>query len=103
MFKNNHQSAAKKRKKPEELTPQYNKNNQTIGLLEMLRANLIGELQAINQYERHARMTDNRTAQELFQEIANDEKHHIADLLKMIARFDEQQRKQLGRRLCNEI
>jgi rubrerythrin len=43
-------------------------------LLEMLREDLIGELQAINQYERHARKSFNPQARQLFREIANDEK-----------------------------
>jgi rubrerythrin len=66
-------------------------------LLEMLREDLIGELQAINQYERHARMTTYRPASELFQEIADDEKHHVAELMAMIARFDPKQAEELRR------
>jgi len=64
-------------------------------LLEMLRTDLIGELEAINQYERHARMTYYRPARELFQEIANDEKHHVAELLKMITQFDKRQAEEI--------
>lgn len=70
-------------------------NQDQANLLEMLREDLIGELQAINQYEQHARMTSYPPAQRLFQEIANDEKHHVAELLRMIAQFDRVQAEEL--------
>jgi len=66
-------------------------------LLQMLRSDLIGELHAINDYERHARMTTYSPARALFQEIANDEKHHVAELLAMIVRFDRSQAEELRR------
>lgn len=64
-------------------------------VLEMLREDLIGELQAINQYERHARTTSYAPARQLFQEIADDEKHHVAELLRMIAQLDRVQAEEL--------
>jgi rubrerythrin len=64
-------------------------------LLEMLREDLIGELQAINQYERHARMTHNSQARQLFLEIADDEKHHVAELMRMITQLDRRQAEEM--------
>ncbi|SHM77079.1 Rubrerythrin [Caldanaerovirga acetigignens] len=64
-------------------------------LLEMLREDLIGELQAINQYERHARMTNVTQARQLFLEIANDEKHHVAELMRMIMQLDRRQAEEM--------
>ncbi|MCG0275364.1 MAG: hypothetical protein L5655_04245 [Thermosediminibacteraceae bacterium] len=64
-------------------------------LLEMLREDLIGELQAINQYERHARMTCYAPARDLFLEIADDERHHVAELMKMITQLDRRQAEEL--------
>ncbi len=69
-------------------------------LLEMLRADLIGELEAINMYERHAEMTSYEPAKQLFQEIADDEKHHVAELLAMIIRFDQVQRREIENKVC---
>ena len=92
-----------KNNKPQLFNPQYGDSDQAVSLREMLRENLIKELIAINQYEQHARMTNNREARVLFQEIAKEEKHHVAKLLKMIAHFDEQQRKEFRHRLCSEI
>ncbi|WP_422447282.1 demethoxyubiquinone hydroxylase family protein [Thermoanaerobacterium sp. DL9XJH110] len=66
-------------------------------VLEMLRSDLIGELEAINQYERHARMSAHPPARQLFHEIANDERHHVAELLKMIAELDPRQAQELRR------
>ncbi|HHW18983.1 MAG TPA: rubrerythrin [Firmicutes bacterium] len=78
----------------EERAMRYGDQDQAT-LLEMLREDLIGELQAINQYERHARMTSYAPARQLFQEIADDEKHHVAELLRMIAQLDRVQAEEL--------
>lgn len=80
-------------------TLSYGQDN-TLELLQMLRSDLIGELHAINDYERHASMTNYGPARALFQEIADDEKHHVAELLAMIARFDPRQAEELRRYLC---
>lgn len=69
-------------------------------LLELLRADLIGELEAISMYERHAEMTSYEPAKQLFQEIADDEKHHVAELLAMIIRFDQVQRQEIENKVC---
>lgn len=100
MFKNKNQE---KNKSQTGNGAGYQQQNIRPNLLEMLREDLIGELMAINQYEQHARSTDNREARELFQEIADDEKHHVADLLRMIARLDKVQRNELNERLCQHI
>ncbi|TYP48720.1 ferritin family protein [Thermosediminibacter litoriperuensis] len=78
---------------PEEKAMHYEQDHGA--LLQMLREALIGELQAINQYERYARMTCYAPARQLFQEIADDEKHHVAELLKMITHFDRKQAEEL--------
>lgn len=62
---------------------------------EMVRSDLVGELEAINQYERHARMTDNREARKLFQEIANDEKHHVVELMHFLMTLDPELREEM--------
>ncbi len=72
-----------------------NIDNNDLTTLELLRINLIGELEAINQYERHARITTNTKASILFQEIANDERHHVAELMHLIMDLDPEQRKEM--------
>lgn len=74
--------------------PKHNKD------LVFLREDLIGELQAINQYETHAAQASDPQVRALFMEIANDEKHHVADLLKMINRLDPAQAKLIHERVC---
>ncbi|ADL07010.1 ferritin family protein [Thermosediminibacter oceani] len=80
----------------EEKVMHYEENCQ-MTLPEMLREGIIGELQAINQYERYARMTCYEPARQLFQEIADDEKHHVAELMKMLAQCDKRQAEELRR------
>ncbi|MTI60284.1 MAG: rubrerythrin [Firmicutes bacterium] len=75
------------------------KTNNNLTTLELLRINLIGELEAINQYEQHARMTTNPEASMLFQEIANDEKHHVAELIHLIMDLDAKQREEMLREM----
>ncbi|MCF6095459.1 hypothetical protein L1766_00325 [Thermovorax subterraneus] len=70
-------------------------DGERVTLLEMLREDLIGELQAINQYERHARMTNVPQARQLFLEIADDEKHHVAELMRMIMQYDRKQAEEM--------
>ncbi|QSQ09030.1 hypothetical protein H0A61_01387 [Koleobacter methoxysyntrophicus] len=74
--------------------PKYNKD------LMLLREDLIGELQAINQYEAHAAQAGDPQVRALFMEIADDEKHHVADLLKMINRLDPVQARLIRERVC---
>jgi len=73
--------------------------NNNLNLREMLRLSICGELEAINQYERYARITDNFEAQELFLEVANDEKHHVAEFLALLAELDEELEEELERYL----
>ena len=82
----------------DDISLSYGQDN-AFELLQMLRSDLIGELHAINDYERHAQMTTYGPARVLFQDIADDEKHHVAELLAMIAKFDRRQAEELMRYL----
>jgi rubrerythrin len=46
---------------------------------EILRAAIIGELDAINLYEEFANMTDNDDIQAVLQDIAGEEKTHVGE------------------------
>ncbi len=57
-------------------------------LLKMLREDLIGELEAINQYQEHIDESNNEEAKHVWEHIMNDEKEHVAELIKFIRTVD---------------
>ena len=59
--------------------------------LEMLREDLIGELQAINQYQEHIDSFGDEEARSVLEHIRDDEKEHVAELIKLIQRLDPTQ------------
>lgn len=66
-------------------------------VLNDLRSDLMGELGAINQYSEHIMKWKERCpeAAALLCEIMNDEKTHVAELLKLIAQLDPTQAQKL--------
>ena len=56
--------------------------------LEMLREDLIGELEAINQYQAHIDSLDSDEARKVLEHIRDDEKEHFAELVKLIQKLD---------------
>lgn len=65
--------------------------------LEMLREDLIGELQAINQYEDHILNLENEEAVNTLGHIIEEEKEHIAELLRLIQNLDPAQAEKFKR------
>lgn len=61
-------------------------------VLIMLREDLIGELEAINQYQAHIDRIDNAEIRELLEHIRDDEKEHVAEITHAISRIDAIQR-----------
>jgi rubrerythrin len=59
--------------------------------LEMLREDLVGELQAINQYQEHIDSMENEEARNILEHIRDDEKEHFAELTKLIQQLDPTQ------------
>jgi len=59
--------------------------------LKNLRKDLIGELNAINQYQEHIDETDNKEVKIILEHIRDDEKEHYAELTKLIRKLDETQ------------
>jgi len=57
----------------------------------MLREDLIGELQAINQYESHIFNLESEEAVNTLEHIVEEEKEHIAELLRLIQNLDPAQ------------
>jgi len=60
--------------------------------LKNLREDLIGELEAINQYQKHIDETDNEKIKKVLSHIADDEKEHFAELTKLIRELDKTQK-----------
>jgi len=56
--------------------------------LQMLREDLIGELQAINQYEDHILNLENEGAVTTLEHIIEEEKKHVVELLRLIHNLD---------------
>jgi rubrerythrin len=56
--------------------------------LEMIREDLVAELQAINQYQEHIEAFDDEEAVRVLEHIRDDEKEHVAELFKIIQALD---------------
>jgi len=59
--------------------------------LKSLREDLIGELEAINQYQQHIDGIDNEEVKKILGHIRDDEKEHFAELTKIIRKLDQTQ------------
>lgn len=67
--------------------------------LEMIREDLIGELQAINQYQQHIETVENEDAIIALEHIIEEEKEHVAELLKVISSLDPIQAEKLSKQV----
>jgi len=61
--------------------------------LKFLREDLIGELEAINQYQDHIDETDNEEVKYLLTHIMIEEKEHVAEIVKLLRKLDSDQDK----------
>ncbi|MCX6000162.1 MAG: demethoxyubiquinone hydroxylase family protein [Chloroflexi bacterium] len=59
--------------------------------LQMLRDDLVGELQAINQYQDHIDSLANEEATKVLEHIRDDEKEHVAEIMKLLQKLDSTQ------------
>ena len=57
-------------------------------ILTNLREDLVGELEAINQYQNHIDETDDEEIRKVLDHIRDDEKEHVAELIKIIRKLD---------------
>ena len=60
-------------------------------ILNNLRKDLVGELDAINQYQEHIDEIGDEEIKKVLTHIMNDEKEHFAELTKLIRKIDETQ------------
>jgi rubrerythrin len=65
--------------------------------LGMLRDDLISELQAINQYQEHILDLENEEAVNTLEHIIEEEKEHVAELLRLIQNLDPVQAEKFKR------
>ncbi|MFO7995720.1 MAG: rubrerythrin [Dehalococcoidia bacterium] len=65
--------------------------------LEMLRDVLAYELQAINQYQEHLLYLENEEAASTLEHIIEQEKEHVAELLRVIQTLDPVQAEKFKR------
>ncbi len=65
----------------------YNKNQ----LVEAIRTDIMGELEAINQYQRHIDSTDDQAAIKVWIDIRDEEEVHIGELLTLLAIYNPRQ------------
>jgi len=70
------------------LTPEEEERLVTEDDLDMLREDLVGELQAINQYQEHIESLGSEEAMTLLKHIIGEEKEHVAELVKLIQKLD---------------
>ena len=62
---------------------------------EVLRAAIIGELDAINLYDQLAAQTDNEAIRKVMLDIAKEEKTHVGELQTLLLRLDAEQAREL--------
>jgi rubrerythrin len=63
--------------------------------LEILRAGMIAELDAINFYEQMAALTENEDIRKVLLDIAKEEKTHMGEFQAVLLRKDEEQKEEL--------
>ncbi|MBQ7977468.1 MAG: ubiquinone biosynthesis protein COQ7 [Clostridia bacterium] len=80
---------------------QYNNND----LINAVREDIIGELDAINQYNSHIASTDNELARRVWTSIRDEERVHVGELLALLQHLspDELSKLNEGRDEVREI
>ena len=75
------------------------------GVAQAIRLAIIGELDAINLYLQLAQAIEDQSIKRVLQDIAEEEKIHVGELLEVLKRIDEEQAKALekGTREVSEI
>jgi rubrerythrin len=71
----------------------------------ILRAAIIGELDAINLYEEMAALTNNEDIRKVMLDIAREEKAHVGEFQTLLLRLDQEQVQELeqGRKEVEEL
>lgn len=56
-------------------------------LVNALRQDLVGELEAIHEYDAHILATDNEDAKKVLSDIRDEEREHMGELLELLERL----------------
>lgn len=64
--------------------------------LEILRAAIIAEFDAISLYEQMAGLTDNEEVKRVLMDVAHEEKTHVGEFQTLLLRADEEQKQELA-------
>ena len=60
-------------------------------LLQAIREDIVGELEAIHGYEAHAMATDDELAKTVLLDISKEEKEHIGELMTLLRHLDPEE------------
>ncbi|MDL2236753.1 ubiquinone biosynthesis protein COQ7 [Christensenellaceae bacterium OttesenSCG-928-K19] len=60
-------------------------------LIQAIREDIVGELEAIHGYEAHVMATDDPLAKAVLSDISNEEKAHIGELMTLLRHLDPQE------------
>jgi rubrerythrin len=73
--------------------------------MEIARAGMIAELDAISLYEQMAAMTENQLLKKVLLDVACEEKTHMGEFQAMLLMYDQEQQKELegGRKEVEEM
>jgi rubrerythrin len=73
--------------------------------MEILRAGIVAELDAINLYEQMAALTEDKTLKSVLLDIAKEEKTHVGEFLAFLLRKDGEQKVEMekGRKEIEEL
>lgn len=63
-------------------------NDENINLLNNIRADIIGELDAINQYSVHMAQSTNSQMTKVWRDIRSEEQVHVGELMYMLFKLD---------------
>ncbi|MGB9854345.1 MAG: ferritin family protein [Candidatus Bathyarchaeales archaeon] len=73
--------------------------------MEILRAAIIAELDAINLYEQFASTTENKKLKKVLLEVAREEKTHVGEFQALLLKMDSEQVEEMekGRKEVEEL
>ena len=70
---------------------QTSASNLDFDVLQKARKDLVGEIEAIMEYDNHIHSTNNKLAKETWQHIKEEELHHVGELLGLLKNLDVSQ------------
>lgn len=65
-------------------------------LIQAIRLDIAGELEAIYLYDAHVQATDNETAKAVISDIRDEEKIHVGELMKLLRVLDPEEAEYLA-------